>query len=178
MRWKMNTSNAGKIQEYSDLFAQQGLELTFTHIDLREIVADAVTVAAHKASHVDEFILIEDTSLDIENEDVGINIKWLLIHLDQFLGKRAVWTTYLAYRDKNKIYMYKGEVKGIIVSPRGDKGFGFDRYFLPDTSKYTLAEDKPDQINARAHAVKALIKKQSFAVVEAIHDWQGSWQQE
>jgi inosine/xanthosine triphosphate pyrophosphatase family protein len=77
------------------------------------------------------------------------------------------------------VYLFKGEVEGEIVLPRAiEKAgeFGFDPYFLPNGSSFTLAESKADYINARAKAVQALINHKPEAVLPPIRDWKGAWQ--
>lgn len=177
-QWKLNTSNVGKLQEFQRLFKKHNTILTSTHFDLDEIEADPISVVAHKASQLDEGILIEDTSLEVEGADIGVNVRWMLDHLQEFAGKKATWTVLLAYRKGEDVHIYKGEVHGTIVIPTGEGGFGFDPVFLPDGASQTLAESKPDQVNARALAVDALLTKNRFAKVKAIFDWNGPWQQQ
>lgn len=174
--WKLNTSNAGKFEEFKRLFSQFEMPLEVSHIDLREIEADPIEVIAHKASQLEERVLVEDTSLDIESADVGIHVRWLLDHLPDYEGRKAEWSVLLAFRQEEQIYIYKGVVLGTIVKPRGDFGFGFDPVFLPDGCKETLAESKPDSVNARAKAVEALIKEQIWATHPVIEKWNGPWQ--
>lgn len=176
--WRLNTSNQGKLEEFQKLFTKHNLPLSSTHIDLNEIDADPISVVAHKASQLDESVLIEDTSLEIEGAAVGINVRWLLDHLNELTGRKAVWTVLLAYRQGDEVLIFKGEVQGTIVPARGDKGFGFDPVFLPDNASQTLAEAKPDEVNARALAVKALAKGNVFKKVKAIYKWDGPWQQD
>lgn len=176
IEWKLNTSNLGKLQEFQRLFAKYHVNLIDTQFDLDEIEADPLTVAAHKASQLGEFILVEDTSLDIENATVGVNVRWLIDNLDEYIGRKAVWRVLLAYRSGNEVMIFKGEVQGTIVPARGDKGFGFDPIFLPLGAIYTLAESKPDEYNARALAVDALMKGENREIVKAIYDWDGPWQ--
>lgn len=64
--------------------------------DIKEIVADPLSVAIHKASQLGDYVIVEDTSLDIEGEQVGINVKWMMNSLPNFVGKRALWNVYLA----------------------------------------------------------------------------------
>ncbi len=154
------------------------MKLTSTQFDLTEIEADPIAVAAHKASQLEEYILIEDTSLDIAGATVGINVRWLLDHLKGFVGKKAVWSVLLAYRVGDEVRIYQGEVEGVIVKPRGEGGFGFDPVFLPDGSDLTLAQCKTDVFNARAKAVEALLEDRKHATVKAIFDWDGPWQQD
>jgi hypothetical protein len=73
---RLNTSNENKYVEFKRMFASLGsLELDRTAIDLPEIDATPVEVVAHKATSCGAGILIEDTSLDVEGEDVGVNVR-------------------------------------------------------------------------------------------------------
>ncbi|MFI5344657.1 MAG: non-canonical purine NTP pyrophosphatase [Chlamydiales bacterium] len=174
--WKMNTSNAGKLEEYKQLFAKHGFDLSASTMDIREIDADPLLVVVHKASQMNEMVLIDDTALHIEGEEIGIHIRWLLSHLANYIGKSAEWIVFLAYRKENKVHIYQGMVKGKIVPPQGEGGFGFDAMFLPNGSEKTLAQGKPDEINARAMAVQALIKNEPIAILPTMNQWEGAWQ--
>jgi XTP/dITP diphosphohydrolase len=176
--WKLNTSNPGKFEEFERLFAKYGSILETSHVDLKEIEADPITVVAHKASQLGENIIVEDTSLDIEGASVGIHIRWLLDHLSEYTGRNAEWVVLLAFRQGDQIYIYKGSVSGIIVLPRGTKGFGFDPIFCPNGSTKTLAESKPDLYNARAKAIESLLKGDIWTQSPIIENWEGSWQKD
>lgn len=177
-QWKFNTSNLGKLQEFRQLFAKYNINLSSTHHDLTEIDSHPVEVAAYKASQVEEYTLIEDTSLDIEGANVGINVRWMLDHIETYVGRKAVWSVLLAYRVKDTVYVYRGEVKGTIVPSHGRIGFGFDPVFLPEGADKTLAESKPDHVNARFYAVDAFVQQQPYYILPAIYQWDGPWQQE
>ena len=173
---KLNTSNLGKFEEFKRLFLKYHCNLEATHIDLKEIQADPVTVLAHKASQLGENIIVEDTSLEIEGAAVGINVRWLLEHLTDYVGRRAEWTVLLGIHQNDQILIYKGVVEGTIVHARGDKGFGFDPVFLPTGSTKTLAEAKPDAFNARAKAVEAFINGTVWKIHPYVDKWTGPWQ--
>ncbi len=173
---KINTSNPGKLKEYEHLFGRENIRLVSTNIDLDEIDADPLTVILHKASQLEEGVLVEDTSLEVEGTDIGVNIRWQLNDLERHLECKAAWILFLAYRRKDEVFVFKGEIRGKIVKPRQEKGFGFDPYFMPFGAEKTLAEDKPDAFNARAHAVKALIQEKPFSIQPAIYHWEGPWQ--
>ncbi len=185
--WKLNTSNKHKLQEFQQLFAKHGYILSATHLDLKEIVADPLTVVVHKASQMGELILIEDTSLEVEGAEVGINVRWLLEHLSDYVGHKACWRVLLAYHSGNQVFVYQGVVNGTIVSSQGVSGqgvsgqgvsgFGFDPIFLPEGSDATLAESKPDEVNARALAVEALFENRPFAIKPLMTSWEGEWQE-
>jgi XTP/dITP diphosphohydrolase len=174
--WKLNTSSRGKFEEFKRLFAQFGIPLEVSHIDLKEIEASPVEVIAHKASQLGENILVEDTSLEIEGASVGINVRWLLDHLADYEGRKAEWTVLLAFRQGDRVFIYKAAVPGTIVEPRGASGFGFDPVFLPNGATQTLAESKPDAFNARAKAVKVLMQGNIWATHPVIEEWEGPWQ--
>jgi XTP/dITP diphosphohydrolase len=174
---QLNTSNPGKFEEFKCLFAAHGIELDASHLDLDEIDASPEMVIAHKASQMGDDILVEDTSLDVDGADVGVNVRWLIDHLEQYAGKEATWVVYLGKRKGSTVELYRGEVKGTLVSPRGDNGFGFDPVFLPNGSDKTLAEAKPDSVNARALAVQAVVDGKPYVVVPVIESWDGPWQE-
>lgn len=176
--WKLNTSNQGKLKEFREIFKNYGAKLSATTIDLKEVDADDVTVVIHKASQLDEHVIVDDTSLNVEGADLGVNIKWLIQHLDELVGKKACWSVLLAYREGDQVFIYQGEVLGTIVKPRGASGFGFDPYFQPDGSKLTLAEYKPSNLNARALAVDALMNDLTFTIEPVIKEWKGPWQKQ
>ena len=89
--WILNTSNQGKMLEFQRLFAKHGISLTPRQIDLEEIDSDPVTVVVHKASQLEEEMLAEDTSLDVQGISVGIHVRWLLQHLSECVEKKALW---------------------------------------------------------------------------------------
>jgi XTP/dITP diphosphohydrolase len=175
--YKLNTSNAGKAKEFIRIFALHGQALSITTIDIHEIDADSISVVTHKASQLEEGVLVDDSRLDIENAEIGIQIRWLLEHLKNYVGHRAVWTVLLAYKEKDRVHIFHGEVHGSIVKPRGESGFGFDPVFIPDGTEKTLAEDKPDIFNARFLAVQALLNQEVFSSQPVIKSWDGPWQE-
>jgi XTP/dITP diphosphohydrolase len=174
---KLNTSNKGKLEEFQRLFAKYGITLDAQETDLPEIDADPVTVVVHKASQLQEGVIAEDTSLNIEGANVGINVRWLLENLPNHIGTKAEWRTLLAYKKGGLVYVFEGRVNGTIVQPRGTGGFGFDPFFLPDNAQQTLAESKPDSVNARAKAVEALVNGTPVAIFPPRASWTGPWQE-
>jgi len=175
-KYKLNTSNLGKYQEFKEIFAKYGIELEATHHDLREIDADLVSVIAHKASQLEENTLVDDTSLEVEGESIGVNVRWFLDHLKDYAGRKAKCAVLLAYHKENTVFIFKGSISGIIVESRGNNGFGFDAVFLPDGTDKTLAESKPGPFNAREKAIEALIKGDVWAKHPLITCWDGPWQ--
>lgn len=174
--WLLNTSNKEKLREFQHYFAAYDILIESTEIDLKEISADPLTVVVHKATQIGEEILVEDSSLDIEGAEVGINIRWMLDHLSNYINRKATWRVLLAYLKADLVYVWEGKVEGTIVLSRGEGGFGFDPVFLPSGSEKTLAQDKPPVVNARTKAVEAFVKSPASFVVPAITEWDGPWQ--
>lgn len=168
----LNTSNPHKLREFKRL----GLgHLEMLGRDLREPDADPLTVIRSKASQMGPGVLVEDTSLDVDGEDVGTNVKWLLASLDRYVGKKARVRVLLGVLDEGVVYVYRGEVPGTLVPARGTN-FGFDPIFLPDGASLTLGEDKPDRYNARALAVAALKAGRAYRELAPLTDWDGPYQ--
>ena len=65
--------------------------------------------------------------------------------------------------NKKRIFSYNGETKGKIVwPPRGDNGFGYDPFFIPNGSRKTFGEmshEKKILIDHRSVALNKLIKE-------------------
>ena len=174
-----NTSNPGKQKELQRFFAMHGYQVTFTNHDLPEIQADGVDVVVHKACQVPEGVLVEDVSLDIPGEKVGVDVRWLIGEIAQFVGKKACWQVLLAQQKRGKVYVYAGQIHGLIVQKRERSTFGpfgFDPYFVPDGCNATLAEQKNDAFSARAKAVQCFAKGQPYAIRDPLDDWHGAWQ--
>jgi XTP/dITP diphosphohydrolase len=173
---KINTSNNHKFQEFSTLFLKYNKRLIRTAIDLPEIKATPIEVVVHKASQIGPGILVEDTSLEVEGVDIGINIKWLLDHLKNLKGKKAAWRVLLAFRQGEFVNVHEGIVKGAIAAKAGESEFGFDPFFIPEGSVKTLAQEKSDETNARTLTVDALFKGNPLAIHPIIKAWDGPWQ--
>lgn len=168
----INTSNPGKMAEYERFL---GRDLDQSTVDLAEPQADPDTVAVYKASQVDSGVLVEDTSLDVEGASVGVNVKWMLDNLDTYIGHGATFTVILGLKLTFNVYLFRGDVRGTIVKPRGG-GFGFDAVFQPNGSQKTLGEEKPDLFNARYLAVQKLERGRWYHVSPPINEWDGEWQ--
>jgi XTP/dITP diphosphohydrolase len=164
-KWALHTSSVDQERELQRLFSRHGCKVSMTGFDIKEIDADALTVVIHKASQIPEETLIEKSSLEIDGAERGVS------HLNEYVGHRAKWQVYLAYRVSDKVFIFQGTVHGTIVEPQGHNGFSFERCFLPDGAGLTLGQSKPDQVNARAMAVEALMSEQPSAVAAVIRSF-------
>ena len=168
----LNTSNPNKLREFKRL----GLSgIKALRRDLPEPDADPLTVIRSKASQIGPNTIVEDTSLEVEGADVGVNVKWLLDNLDRYEGRKATFRVLLGILREGQVEVYEGRVEGTLVPPRGD-GFGFDPVFLPDGASKTLGEAKPDRYNARALAVRAFLRGRPARTLPPLDKWEGDWQ--
>jgi inosine triphosphate pyrophosphatase len=166
------TGNPGKFAEVKTLIP----EVEQIDIDLDEIQdLDPQKVIEHKlkqalAEHSGELI-VEDTSLYFEGMKglPGPLIKWFLKALknegltalaQNLPSSKATAKTILGYApSSDTIQFFSGEIKGTIVPPRGDKGFGWDAIFQPDGSEKTFGEmtlEEKTQFSMRRLAVEKL----------------------
>merc|ERR1711865_987057 len=175
---RLNTSNKNKLAEFNRLFGASGISVDSTKIDLKEIDGEMLQVVCHKATCAGEGVLIQDTSLDVEGADVGVNVRWLMDNIGDHEGKKATWRVLLGVMQNGRVMVYEGITEGQITAPVGDSNFGFDPVFKPAGSNKTLAQEKPDSVSARARAIGALVAGEHKCIMEPLRteDWKGAWQ--
>jgi XTP/dITP diphosphohydrolase len=156
----LNTGNVKKQFEFIRIFNLYSFPITFLTQDIQEIVATPLEVVVHKASIVGQNVIVEDTSLDLEGHQVGINVKHMqdLIKSSETVGKRATWTSLMAFVQDGQVYVFEAKVSGTIVPKAGDFEFGFAQYFMPDGMSKTLGQERNDDFNARALCIKNMMK--------------------
>jgi inosine/xanthosine triphosphate pyrophosphatase family protein len=177
-KFTLVTSNKRKIREYREFLPDIRIE---EGKDLPEVDSDDITVAIYKGIDNGPFTISEDTSLEIEGEEIGVNLKWFKSKIPTFVGKKAYWKVLLAKNDGEYIKVYEGFIKGEIIS--SDDISSFDHYFLVDGYDKTLGELKATDIepalySARAMAAKNL-REDKFIVrkrIKFIPEWTGKYQ--
>lgn len=143
--------------------------------EIQEINAQKIVSAKLQEAfshHNGEFI-VEDTSLHLDclNGLPGPLIKWFvktlgnkgLYKITEKMGNgKAVAKTIVGFaKDKKHIYFFTGEVKGSIVSPRGNNKFGWNNIFKPVGFNKTFAQmpqEEKNLISMRGLAIKKLKK--------------------
>lgn len=180
---RLVTSNQHKLKEFKR-FGLEDIEIE-QGIDLKEVDSDKYTVCKYKALETGKGTITEDTSFDIEGEDIGVNIKWLQYSFHKHEGKKAVWSVVLGVNDGKNIKIYLGKIKGTLTNRNHDNPitFGFDSYFIPENSTKTLseleAEGLKDNYSARKEAIKYYLND-DYVQVHAICNipkWVGKMQQ-
>ena len=176
------TSNMNKLKEFKR-FGLSGINIE-KGVDLDEVDSDSETVILYKSISAGPNRIVEDTSLHVDGEDVGANIRWLLDNLNQFDGKSAVWEVYLGFNDGLTVSTFKGSIKGAIIATdnKVENSFGFDQYFVPEGQTKTLYElelaGQKDLYSARKLAVENMISNRIISkhVISEVPKWEGSMQ--
>lgn len=179
-RLTLVSSNPRKLAE----FAALGLDLILEPgRDLPEVLADPVTVVLYKALAAGAGRVVEDTSLDVAGADVGVNVRWVLDHLDDFAGRAAVWRVLLGVHAGRTLSVYEGVLPGVLVSrARPADVFGFDYAFQPEGLSTTLWENaqrgQKHALSARRRAVEAFQAGTPVHTcdVASLPPWTGAWQ--
>lgn len=165
------TGNKGKLEEAKSIIS----DIEAYDIDLPEIQEiDAHTIIKEKLleglKHKDAQLIVEDTSLylDALGGLPGPLIKWFmktignegLYNIAEKLGnKKAQAKTIIGYaRTREDIKYFEGVVEGEIVTPTGDKGFGWDPIFKPIGHNKTFAEMDADEKNSLSMRKAAFAK--------------------
>lgn len=162
------------------LSRQLGIDIEHRKLDLEELQStDLHSIVAHKLRQAFEFcqqpVLVEDVSLVFcaLSELPGPYIKWFIEiageeaccrMLDGFADRSAIIKCTYGYYDGVNMTFFDSELQGSIASePRGDNGFGFDRFFIHEGSNITRAELSQNE-NERTYAemVKPFAKVKSF----------------
>lgn len=166
------TGNKNKFEEVRSILPN----VEQLDIDLPEIQdIDAKVIIKAKLlealKHKDGEFIVEDTSLylDCLGGLPGPLIKWFMktmgnVGLSNIVEKlennKAEAKTIIGYaKSPDEIFYFEGSIKGGIVSPRGDSGFGWDPIFQPtefDKSFAELTQEEKNNISMRRVAVNKL----------------------
>ena len=170
------TGNNGKfIEAKADL---DPIQIDQKELDLVEIQSlDVKEVIEKKLNEASKFIkgeyFVEDVSLGLDslNGFPGPLIKWFVKAVGQAeiydicKVKNNFTATAIAtigYSDGDEIKFFQGEIKGQIVSPKGESGFGWDPIFVPNGFEKTFAEMTPEEKNKISHRGIAVRKFKEF----------------
>lgn len=104
---KLSSSNKQKIAEYK-AFNIKGMTVVAGE-DHKEVKADADTVALYKAMSAGENIIVDDTILVVNDEEV-VDIRWKLDEVAKMDSPKIQWIVTLSVQDGDFIYIYKGVV--------------------------------------------------------------------
>jgi len=108
--------------------------------DQPEIYSSEIETAIYKSLSIGENKIIEDTSLRIDDDETGVDIKHSMKRLNSCPGSKLTWLSTVVARQGELALVVQQKLTGICVSRRGIRGVGFDFYFQPDDSRYTISE--------------------------------------
>ena len=174
------TGNAGKLEEFKTLLNISKFKINYQSLDVLEIQSlDIREIGLFKTNAVFDAIqenqdydavITDDTSLSCKtlNGLPGPLIKWFLKTIGregilELVKNKDNTTTAtclltLGIIKTRKIIQFQGDVKGKLVSPQGNQGFGWDQIFLPDGFEKTYGEMDADQKNRISHRAVAVQK--------------------
>lgn len=182
--------NPHKAEEIRALLA--GLSITVKDLrdfpDCPEVIEDGETLeenALKKARSAFRCtglpVIADDTGLEVyyllgapgiysaryagESASYADNNRKLLKEMTQVPARRrqARFRSVIALADKSGEQMFEGKVEGsILLSERGDNGFGYDPVFRPDGFAESYAELSAEQKNAISHRGRAMQALISF----------------
>lgn len=164
------TTNEGKVREAREYLGDvEQLDYDYPEIqsdDLAEIAAEGAR-HAFEAVGDDEPVIVDDSGLFIESlggfpgpysayveGTLGIERVWRMVEAEE--NRRASFRGVVAYADGRTVETFEGAIRGRIVAPRGEGGFGYDPVFEHDGR--TLAEMTTEEKNALSHRGRALAK--------------------
>ncbi|WP_121820658.1 RdgB/HAM1 family non-canonical purine NTP pyrophosphatase [Halostella salina] len=162
------TSNEGKVSEAREYLDESVEQVPYDYTEIQGELAEIARYGARETfaeSESDEPVLVDDTGLFVEALDgfpgaysafvedtLGVERIPTLVADEE--NDRAAFRTVLAYHDGETTETFEGSVRGRIVAPRGDRGFGYDPVFEHDGR--TFAEMSMAEKNAISHRGRAL----------------------
>jgi len=164
------TTNEGKVREAREYLGDvEQFDYDYAEVqsdDLAEIAARGASEAFEAAGGEDP-VIVDDAGLFVDalggfpgpysayvEGTLGIERVWRLVEAEE--NRRASFRAVVAYADGETVETFTGAVRGHIVAPRGDGGFGYDPLFEHDGT--TFAEMGTAEKNALSHRGRALAK--------------------
>lgn len=163
------TSNPGKAREATEYLGDtvEAVDLEYPEMQADELepIAAAGAEAAFDSLEGDEPVIVDDAGLFIAAlngfpgpyssyvEDT-IGIERVADLAQRETDRSASFHCVIAYADASSTETFHGRVRGRIVSPRGEGGFGYDPIFAHGDR--TFAEMSAAEKNARSHRGRAL----------------------
>ena len=175
------TSNAHKVDEIRAVlpegFTAQSLrDIGFTE-ELPETMGTIEGNSLQKAQYLGEKLGVtcfaEDTGLEIAALDgrPGVysaryagpaavaedNVRKVLAEMEGLTDRRARFKTVITYFSEGRSVQFTGLCEGeILLSPRGNDGFGYDPIFMPLGCNLSFAEMRLSEKNQFSHRRKAV----------------------
>lgn len=171
------TGNKNKVKEVQQIL---DFPIEIIDIDLYEIQSlDINEVVIKKAEdaflQVKKPLVVEDVGMYVNawNGFPGPFVKFLhkaggdsydllLRMLENETDKTVHIKAVIGFHDGEKVNIIEGSFDGKFVEKKGDKGWGFDPYIIPDGYDMTFGELSEDVKNKISHRAKAFRKLKRF----------------
>lgn len=181
------THNQHKKEEIQQILGEKYLVTSLTDYDLHEeIVEDgnsfhenALIKAKYCFEKTGKASLGDDSGLVVEaldgrpgiysaryagNHDFAKNMAKVLEEMKDIENRKAYFVTVMCLVNKEGINYFEGRVYGNLTREiRGEKGFGYDPIFIPETYEITFAEMNAEEKNKISHRKQAIEKFLEFA---------------
>ena len=174
---KLSTSNPKKIEEFQEFL---GDSLTIVKgADIDEVNGTVDEVIMYKALDSGKDIIVEDTILKINGVEV-VDIRWKVDEFNE--GDKAEWITSLGYNNGESIIIFRGSTHGTLTKKKGNEGFAFDPFFVPDESEMSLSEldhiGEKGNFSARFKALSNFVEGNYLEIhkISEIPVWNGTYQ--
>jgi len=182
------TQNKHKIEELSALLGNHFLIKSISELGVVDDIPEKGKTLAENSRQKAQFIadrfgvtcLSDDSGLEVdclgglpgvfsarfagEPKNDLANSNKLIVEMSQYADRSARFVTVLTFHQNGQFYQFEGEIRGeIMLSPRGNQGFGYDPLFQPENESRTFAEMTLSEKNLIAHRARALHKFKTFA---------------
>jgi inosine triphosphate pyrophosphatase len=163
------TGNKEKFKEVKGIL--QGFDVEQLDIDLPEFQGEPTEIVKEKAKltckRTKKAVFVEDTSLCfnalnglpgpyVKDFIKKIGVPGLYELVSKFKDRSAVAMVSIGYCEPGKSpFVFQGEVKGKIVSPRGGTRFQWDQIFMPEGYDITFSQMSMGNKNKISHRKKA-----------------------
>jgi len=165
------TGNEGKVREAREYLPAEVEQVDYDYAEVQsddlETIVRRGAREAYDELGAEDGVLVDDTGLFVEaldgfpgpysayvDDTLGIERVWKLVENEE--NRKAAFRTVMAYCDGDELTTFEGAVRGRIVAPRGEGGFGYDPIFEYDGE--TFAEMSTVEKNAISHRGRALEK--------------------
>lgn len=181
------TNNIHKIEEASAIIGDRFKIVSLAEIgcydDIPETADSIEGNALMKARYIYEKYgcncFSDDTGLEVEalngapgvhsaryageEKNAEANMRKLLTEMKGIENRRAQFRTVVVLILGGKEFLFEGKVAGkILKESRGERGFGYDPIFLPDSCDYTFAQMNESSKNRISHRGEAMRKLTEF----------------
>lgn len=168
---KNKVIEAQKILEYPLEIADIDLDETQS-LDINEVITKKAEAAY---AILKKPLIVEDVGLYVKawNGFPGPFIKFLHISgnnsyemilkmLESFSDKTIEVKALIGYHDGEKVQIFEGSFNGQLVEKRGEHGWGFDQFVIPDGHDKTFGEMEGELKHRISHRAKAFLKFKKF----------------